>query len=171
MRAFAAVIATAFSAFASGQEVLVLPPPVEEFAKAHNCNPVSDFVTDERSNKAPPYDFRYESTDPPKVMLAAWCTNSAKTGKGAYTLLVWATRPDHPLRRCPAEISNVRVIGRPEMDVAPMVPHDFVLMDSGERLPVRESRIMFGVRNHLRSGNDFYACVAGRWAHYAPGKR
>ena len=49
-----------------------------------------------------------------------------------------------------------------------MVPHDFVMIDTGERLTVRESRIMFGVRNHYHSGNDFYACVAGRWARYSP---
>jgi hypothetical protein len=46
-----------------------------------------------------------------------------------------------------------------------------VMMDTGERLTVRESRIMFGVRNHLPWGKDFYACVAGRGAHYSPEKK
>jgi len=49
-----------------------------------------------------------------------------------------------------------------------MVPHDFVMMDTGERLSVRETRVMFGVENHLPEGVDYYACVAGRWAHYSP---
>jgi hypothetical protein len=171
MRIAAAILAVALSGPAFGQRILVLPPPVEDVAKAHHCDALSSFVTDEESSEAAPFDFRYESVDPPKFMLAAWCIKAENKAKGAYTLLVWASRPDHPLRTCPAEITNVAAIGRPEMDAAPLVPHDFILRDTGQRLPVREPRMMFGVRNHLRSGKDFYACVAGRWAHYAPEKR
>jgi hypothetical protein len=170
MKSFVAILTVALSASALGQELLVLPPPVEDVAKAHHCDPISNYVTDEESSNATPFDFRYESIDPPKFMLAAWCTSAEQKAKGTYTLLVWASRSDHPLRTCPAEIANVRAIGHPEMDAAPMIPHDFVFLDSGQRPTVRESRIMFGVRNHLRSGKDFYACVAGRWARYAPEK-
>jgi hypothetical protein len=167
----AAIFAALLSALALGQGILILPPPVEEVARDHHCDPVANYVTDEESREAAPFDFRYESVDPPRFMLAAWCTKAEQKAKGTYTLLVWASRSDHPLRTCPAEIANITAIGRPEMDAAPMVPHDFVLMDTGQRLAIREQRIMFGVRNHLRSGKDFFACVAGKWAHYAPEKR
>ena len=171
MRILAAVLTVMLTVPAMGQNIMVLPPPVEDVAKEHHCEPVSSWVTDEESSEATPFDFRYEfHFDPPKFMLAAWCTKVGPQVKGTYTLLIWAERPDHPLRTCPAEIPNVTKIGHPEMDAAPMVPHDFVLMDTGQRLPVREPRLMFGVRNHLRSGKDFYACVAGRWAHYSPEK-
>ncbi len=165
------LLAGVVSAPALGQGILVLPPAVEDVAKAHHCDPIASFVTDERSDEAAPFDYRYESLDPPKVMLAAWCTKADNKAKGTYTLLVWATRPDHPLRTCPAEIDNVTVIGHPEMEVTSMVPHDFVFIDTGQRPPIRESRTMFGVRNHLRSERDFFACIAGRWARYAPEKR
>jgi hypothetical protein len=83
---------------------LVLPPQVEDFAKAHHCQPVSGFVTDEESNQAAPFDFHYEfHNGPPKVLLAAWCTKDAPESKGTHTLLIWAERPDHPLRSCPDE--------------------------------------------------------------------
>jgi len=52
-----------------------------------------------------------------------------------------------------------------------MYPHDFVMMDTGERLSVRETRVMFGVENHLPEGVDYYACLAGQWAHYSPEKK
>jgi hypothetical protein len=171
MRLLVAILAAVTSASVLGQERLVLPPLVEDVAKAHHCDPVTNYLADEESREATPFDFRYESVNPPKFMLAAWCTTSEQKAKGTYTLLVWASRSDHPLRSCPAEIANVTAIGHPEMDAAPMVPHDFVLLDTGQRLTVREPRIMFGVRNHIRSGKDFYACVAGRWAHYAPEER
>jgi len=38
-------------------------------------------------------------------------------------------------------------------------------------LRVRETRVMFGVENHLPEGVDYYACVVGRWAHYSPEKK
>ena len=155
----------------SGQERLVLPPQLEEFAKAHHCQPVPGFVTDEGSSQAASFDFHYEYYHgSPKVLLAAWCTKAAPESKGTYSLLILAERPDHPLRSCPDEIPNVTRIGRPSLDAGPMVPHDFVMIDTGERLTVREPRIMFGVRNHVPWGNDFYACVAGQWAHYSPEK-
>lgn len=156
---------------ADGQERLVLPPQVEEFAKAHHCQPVSEFVTDEESSQAAPFDFGYEfHHGPPKALFAAWCTKGTPESKGTYTLLIGAERSDHPLRSCPDEIPNVRRIGHPSIGAGPMVPHDFVIMDTGERLTVREPRIMFGVRNHVLRGKDFYACVAGMWAHYSPEK-
>ena|ERR1700722_17685053 len=58
---------------ASGQERLVLPPQLETFAKAHHCKPVSEFVTDEESSQATPFDLSYEfHHGPPKTLLAAW---------------------------------------------------------------------------------------------------
>jgi len=60
MRILVAIFATLLSATALGQKILVLPPPVEDVAKAHHCDPVSGFVTDEESNEASPFDFRYE---------------------------------------------------------------------------------------------------------------
>lgn len=171
MRKLVAILAIVISARALGQEILVLPPPVEEVAKAHHCDPVGHFVTDEESREATPFDFFYESFDPPQFMLAAWCAKAEQKANGTYTLLVWASRSDNPFRTCPAEVVNVTAIGSPHMFTAQMVPHDFVLMDTGERSTVRETRMMFGVRNNLQSGKDIYACVAGRWAHFLPEKR
>jgi hypothetical protein len=166
------VFAVVLAVPAASQARLILPPHLEDVAKAHHCQPVSGFVTDGESSDAAPYDFRYEfDYEPPKVLLAAWCTKDGPQSKGTYTLLIWAERPDHPLRSCPDEIPNVPRIGRPELDAWPMVPRDFVMMDTGERLTVRESRIMFGVRHHVPWGKDFYACVAGGWAHYSPEKK
>jgi hypothetical protein len=45
------------------------------------------------------------------------------------------------------------------------------MLDTGERLSVREARVMFGVENHLPEGVDHYACVVGRWAHFSPEKK
>lgn len=87
------------------------------------------------------------------------------------SLLIWAEREDQPLRSCPDEIPNVKRIGRPELDAWPKIPRDFVMIDTGERLTVREPRVMFGVENHLPEGVDYYACVTGRWAHYSPEKK
>jgi hypothetical protein len=172
VRIISAVFALLLTVPVGGQERLVLPPQVEQFARAHHCQPVSEFVTDEQSSQSAPFDLHYEfHYDPPKTLLAAWCTKDAPVAKGIYTLLIWAERPDHPLRSCPDEIPNVTRIGHPALDAGPMVPHDFVMMDTGERLTVRESRIMFGVRNHVAWGQDFYACVAGKWAHYSPEKK
>jgi hypothetical protein len=170
MRIVSAFFAIMLTVPAGGQERLVLPPQVEDFAKAHHCQPVSGFVTDEESSQAAPLDFGYEfNHGPPKALFAAWCTKDApESSKGTYTLLIWSERLDHPLRSCPSEIPNVTRIGHPSVDAGPMVPHDFVMMDTGERLTVRDSRIMFGVRNHVTWGKDFYACVGGRWAHYSP---
>jgi hypothetical protein len=61
--------------------------------------------------------------------------------------------------------------GHPAIDAWPKIPHDFVMMDTGERLSVRETRVMFGAENHLPEGVDYYACVVGRWAHYSPEKK
>jgi hypothetical protein len=172
VRLVAAVFAVMLTVPAGGQERLVLPPQVEDFAKAHHCNPVSGFVTDEESSQAAPFDFGYEfHHGPPKVLFVAWCTKDPPELKGIYTLLIKVERQHHPLRSCPDEIPNVTRIGHPSLDAWPMVPYDFVMMDTDERLTVRESRIMFGVRNHVRWGKDFYACVAGRWAHYSPEKK
>jgi len=83
----------------------------------------------------------------------------------------WVEREGCGVRvRTTDEIPNAARIGHPTLDAGPMVPHDFLMIDTGERLTVRESRIMFGVRNHHSSGNDFYACVAGRWARCSPEK-
>ncbi len=30
---------------------------------------------------------------------------------------------------------------------------------------------MFGIRNHVNWGKDFYAPFVGRWAHYLPEKK
>jgi hypothetical protein len=167
-----ALLAFLSTASAGAQERLVLPPQLEDFAKAHHCQPVSGFVTDDESDQAAPFDFGYEfHHGPPKVLLAGWCTKEAQKLRGTYTLLILAERSDHPLRSCPEEIPNVTRIGRPEIAAGPMVPYDFVMLDTGERLSVRATRIMFGVRNHVPGTADFYACVAGRWAHYSPQKK
>lgn len=172
MRIFSAVFAVLLTVPAGGQERLVIPPQVEEVAKAHHCQPVSAFVTDEQSSQAALFDLHYEfHFDPPKTLLAAWCTKDAPVSKGIYALFILAERLDHPLHSCPDEIPNVTRIGHPALDAAPMVPHDFVMMDTGERLTFRESRIMFGVRNHVAWGQDFYACFAGKGAHYLPEKK
>jgi hypothetical protein len=163
MGIFGASFAVLLTVSAVGQERLVLPPQVEDVARAHHCQPVTEFVTDEESSHATPFEIHYEfKFDPPKAFLVAWRAKDAPASKVISTLLVWAERPDHPLRSCPGEIPNANPIGHPTFDAGPMVPHDFVMTDTGARLTVRESRIMFGVRNHYRSGNDFYACVAGR---------
>jgi hypothetical protein len=155
----------------TGQERLVLPPHVAEFAKAHHCQPVLEFVADEESDHEAPYDFGYEfHHGPPKALFAEWCTRGTSASKGPYTLLIGAERSDHPLRSCPDEIPNRSRIGHPSIEAGPMIPHDFVMIDTGERLPVREPRIMFGVRNHVPRGSEFYACVAGKWAYYSPEK-
>jgi hypothetical protein len=173
MRFSGAIFAVLLTVSAEGQQRLVLPPQVAEVARAHHCQPVTEFVTDEESNHAAPFELTYEfKFDPPKAFLTAWCAKDAPAWKGINTLLVWAERPDHPLRSCPDEIPTVTGIGHPTLDAGPpMVPHDFVMIDTGERPTVRESRIMFGVRNHHHSSSDFYACVAGRWAHYSPEKK
>jgi hypothetical protein len=172
MRIFRAIFTFLLTVPAGGQERLILPPQVEEVARAHHCRPVTEFVTDEESSHAAPFEIRYEfKFEPPKAFLAAWCAKDAPASKVLSTLLVWAERPDHPLRSCPDEIPSATRIGHPTLDAGPMVPHDFVMIDTGERLTVRESRIMFGVRNHYHSGDDFYACVAGRWARYSPEKK
>ena len=130
------------------QERLVPPPYLEDLAKAHHCVPVLGFVADEESSHAAPFELHYEfKYQPPKALLAGWCAKDAAKPK-AYTLLIWAERGDHPLRSCPDEIPNVR-----------------------ERLGVKETRVMFGVQDHLPGGVDTYACVAGRWAHYSPEKK
>jgi hypothetical protein len=153
------------------QETLVPPPQLNKIAKAHHCLPVVSFVADEKSSQAAPFELHYEfKYQPPKALLAGWCTKDASQPKGTYTLLIWAEREDQPLRSCPDEILNVKRIGRPELEAWPKIPHDFVMMDTGERLSVRETRVMFGVENHLPEGVDYYACVAGRWAHYSPEK-
>lgn len=172
MRSSAAIFAILLTIPAWGQERLVLPAQVEEAARAHHCQPVTAFVTDEESSDAAPFDFRYEfKFDPPKAFLAAWCVKDTPASRRSPALLVWAERPEHPLRSCPGEIPNATRIGHPTMDARPMIPHDFVIIDTGERLTDRESRVMFGVRNHYHSGSDFYACVAGRWARYSPERR
>jgi hypothetical protein len=77
----------------------------------------------------------------------------------------------------PAQASDRRAgfatysIGHPAIDAWPKIPHDFVMMDTGERLSVREIQVMFSVENHLPEGVDYYACVAGRWAHYFPARK
>jgi hypothetical protein len=154
------------------EEILVAPPQLNEVAKAHHCVPVVSFVADEESSHAAPFGLRYESHyGPLKALLAGWCAKDASKPKGPYTLLIWAEREDQPLRSCPDEIPNVKRIGRPEIEAWPKIPHDFVIMDTGERLSVRQTRMMFGVENHLPDGVDYYACVVGRWAHYSPEKK
>jgi hypothetical protein len=171
MKIVVGIFALLLAAPLVAQETLVLPPQLNQVAKAHHCSPVVTFVTDEESNQATPFGLRYESHyGPLKTLLAAWCTKDTSKPKGAYTLLIWAEREDQPLRSCPDEIPNVKRIGRPSLDVWPKIPHDFVIMDTGERLSVRETQVMFGVENHLPEGVDYYACVAGRWAHYSPEK-
>lgn len=155
-----------------GQERLVPPPQLENFAKAHHCQPVSEFVTDEESSDAAPFSFGYEfHYGQPKSLLAAWCTKLTPQSRGTYSLLILAERQDHPLHECPDEIPNIKRIGRPSIEAGPMIPHDFVMLTTGTRPTVRESRVMFGVRNHVGWGQDFYACVAGQWAHYEPEKK
>jgi hypothetical protein len=94
-----ALLAFLSTASAGAQERLVLPPQLEDFAKAHHCQPVSGFVTDDESDQAAPFDFGYEfHHGPPKVLLAGWCTKEAQKLRGTYTLLILAERSDHPLR-------------------------------------------------------------------------
>jgi hypothetical protein len=161
---FAVLLAMALGA----QETLVPPPQLDQVAKAHHCFPVVSFVVDEESHQAASFEVHYEfHHGPPKALLAGWCTKDASKPKGPYTLLIWAEREDQPLRSCPDEIPNIKRIGHPAIDAWPMIPHDFVMMDTGERLSVREARVMFGVENRLPGGVDYYACVAddGRTTH------
>jgi hypothetical protein len=154
------------------QETLVPPPQLIQVAKAHHCLPIVRFVADEESSQAASFEIHYESHyGPLKALLAGWCTKDASQPKGPYTLLIWAERQDQPLRSCPDEIRNVQRIGHPIIEAWPKIPHDFVMMDTGERLMVRETSVMFGVENHLPEGVDYYACVAGRWARYSPEKQ
>lgn len=68
MRFFGAYFAVLLTVPAGGQERLVLPPQVEEIARAHHCQPVTEFVTDEESSHAAPFELRYEfKFDPPKA--------------------------------------------------------------------------------------------------------
>jgi hypothetical protein len=172
MKIVVAIFSVLLAVPLGAEEILVPPPQLNQVAKAHHCLPVVSFVADEESSQAAPFGLRYEfHYGPPKTLLAAWCTKDTSKPKGTYTLLIWAEREDQPLRSCPDEIPNLKRIGRPELDAWPMIPHDFVMMDTGERLSVRATRVMFGVENHLPEGVDYYACVAGRWAHYAPEKK
>jgi hypothetical protein len=171
MRVIVGMVALLLAVRMSAQERLVLPPHLEDLAKAHDCLPVLGFVADEESGQAAPFEIYYEfEYQPPKALLAGFCKKDTRP-KGSYTLLVWTEREDHPLRSCPDAIPNVTKIGHPSIEAWPMVPHEFVMMDSGERLAAKETRIMFGVQNHLLEGVDYYACVAGRWAHYSPEKK
>ena len=161
------------SATAGAREQLVLPPQMKQLAEAHHCKPVSKFVYDGVSREAAPFDFEYEwPKGKAKALLAAWCEKPAASARSdrRYSLVILAERPDQPLHMCPDEIPNVRQIGRPQIFAAPMIPHDFVVMGIGERLPVTEPRIMFGVINHLPGRDDYYACVVGRWAYYSRNK-
>lgn len=154
------------------EEILVPPPQLNQVGKAHHCTPIVRSVVDEESRQAASFDIHFEfHHGPPKALLAGWCTRDASKPKGPYTLLIWAERADQPLRSCPDEIPNVQQMGQPAIDAWPKIPHDFVMMDTGERLSVRETRVMFGVENHLPEGVDYYACVVGRWAHYSPEKK
>jgi hypothetical protein len=165
---FAVLLAVPLSA----EETLVPPPQLDQVAKAHHCLPVVSFVVDEEGHQAASFELHYESHHGPlKALLSGWCIKDASKPNGLYTLLIWAERQDQPLRICPDEIQNVKRIGHPAIDAWPKIPHDFVMMDTGERLSVRDTRVMFGVENHLPEGVDYYACVAGRWAHYSPEKK
>jgi hypothetical protein len=165
------IFAVLLPVLVGAQEMLVPPPQLFELAKAHHCSPVISFVEDEESSQAAPFGLRYESHyGSLKTLLAGWCAKDPSNPKPPYTLLILAAREDQPLRSCPNELRNLKRIGRPELDAWPKNPHDFVMMDTGERLSVRETRVMFGVENHLPEGVDYYACVAGRWAHYSPEK-
>ncbi len=170
MRITVGVIAVLLAAPLSAQERLVPPPRLEDLARVHLCVPVLEIVADGESSQAAPFDIHYEfKYQPPKVLLAGFCKDAGP--KGSYTLLIWAEREDQPLRGCPDGIPNVTRIGHPTVDAWPMVPHYFVMMDTGERLGGRETRVMFGVGNHLPGGVDYYACVSGRWARYSPEKK
>jgi hypothetical protein len=154
------------------EEILVAPPQLDQVAKAHHCLPIVSFVVDEKSQQAASFEVHYESHyGPLKALLAGWCTKDKSNPKGTYTLLIWAEREDQPLRSCPDEIPAIRQMGHPTIEARPKIPHDFVMLDTGERLSVRETRVMFGVENHLPEGVDYYACVAGRWAHFSPEKK
>ena len=170
MKIVVGIVALLLAVSLSAQETLVSPPQLFEVAKAHHCLPVTSSVADEESSQATPFGIRYESHyGPLKTLLAGWCARDPSKLEPPYTLLIWAEREDQPLRSCPNEIRNLKRIGRPEPEAWPMmIPHDFVMLDTGERLSVREKRVMFGVENHLPEGVDYYACVSGRWAHYSP---
>jgi hypothetical protein len=168
MRLFVGIIAFQLTVPLSAQERLVPPPHLEELAKAHHCAPVTSFVSDEESGHAAPFELHYElKYEPPKALLAGWCTKDS-AHSGPYTLLIWAEREDQPMRSCPDEIINLTRIGHPMINAWPMVPHDFVMMDTGDRLGLKETRVMFGVEIHSPGGVDYYACISGRWAHYLP---
>jgi hypothetical protein len=172
MKLVVAIFAALLVVPLSAEEILVPPPQLDQVAKAHHCLPVVSFVVDEESRQAASFEVHYEfHHGAPKALLAGWCTKDASKPKGPYTLLIWAEREDQPLRSCPDEIPNVKQIGHPAVDAWQKIPHDFVMMDTGARLTVREMRAMFGVENHLPEGVDYYACVVGRWAHYSPEKK
>jgi hypothetical protein len=172
MKVVVAIFAVLVAAPLCAEEILVPPPQLDQVAKAHQCSPIISLVVDEESRQAASFDVHYEfHHGPPKALLAAWCTKDVSKPKWPYTLLIWAERQDQPLRTYPDEIPNVKRMGNPAIDAWPKIPHDFVMMDTGERLSVRETRVMFGVENHLPEGVDYYACVVGRWAHYSPEKK
>lgn len=172
MKIVVGIFSVLLAAPVAAQETLVPPPQLLQVARAHHCSPVIRFVADEESSQAASYGLRYEfHYGPPKTLLAGWCTKDKSKPERPYTLLIWAEREDQPLHTCPDEIPNIKRIGRPAIEAWPKIPHDFVIIDTGERLGARESTVMFGVENHLPEGVDYYACVAGRWAHYSPEKK
>jgi hypothetical protein len=98
MRIFGAVFAVLLTVPA-GAGAIGSTSPSGGVARAHHCQPATEFVTDEESRQAAPFELGYEfKFDPPKAFLAAWCAKDAPASKGISTLFVWGERPDHPLR-------------------------------------------------------------------------
>lgn len=171
MRSLIALFAALFASSALGKEgyveTLVFPPEFEEMAKAHHCDAVHRELESDNPSETMPFDLR---DIPPKRTVAGWCTRNSPTSKSTptYILMVWAPSPDNPLHYCPDEIHGIARIGSPSIDALPMIPHDFVFLGTNERPTVRERRVMIGVRIRTPGPKAFYACIAGRWALFAP---
>ncbi len=171
MRSLIALFATLLMSSALGKEgyveTLVFPPEFEEMAKAHHCDAVLHALESDDPSETMPFDLR---DIPPKRTVAGWCTRNSATPNSAPTfiLMIWAPSPDNLLHYCPDEILGITRIGSPSIDALPMIPHDFVIVGTHERPTVKETRVMIGIRIRTPGPKAFYACIAGRWALFAP---
>ena len=164
---FAASLISSAVAHEGHVETIVFPLEFEALAKAHHCVPVLHSLPADEPGHDMPFEIRGV---PPTRMFAGWCTREPATQKlpTDYILMVWIQSPDNPLHHCPDEIHGITRIGHPDMDVVPMIPHDFVILGTHDRPPVRDKRIMFVIRIQTPGVQAFYACIVDRWALYTP---